>query len=167
MLFRSSNLSEYDGKTLQSVTKGELNLGDMEDEESKKAQEKIADEHKDFIEKISKALEGKVKEVRVTNRLTSSPACLVTGDYDMSANLARIMQQAGQSAPASKPIMEINPDHTLINRLKSEDNDDRFNDWSAILFDQALLSEGGQLEDPASFVKKLNELLIVVSDQAK
>ena len=163
----TSNLSEYDGKTLQSVTKGELNLGDMEDEESKKAQEKIADEHKDFIEKISKALEGKVKEVRVTNRLTSSPACLVTGDYDMSANLARIMQQAGQSAPASKPIMEINPDHTLINRLKSEDNDDRFNDWSAILFDQALLSEGGQLEDPASFVKKLNVFLIVVSDQAK
>lgn len=162
----TSNMYEFDGKPLQSVTKGELNLGDIEDEKSKEEIEKTIEENKDFIGKIQAVLGDKVKEVRITNRLTDSPACLVTGDYDMSANLARILQSAGQNAPMSKPILEINPDHVMVTRLKAETDEAHFNDWAQILFDQSLLSEGGQLEDPASFVKRLNALMIAVSEKA-
>ncbi|MBE9516145.1 MAG: molecular chaperone HtpG [Proteobacteria bacterium] len=158
-----SGLTEFDGKPLQSVTKGELDLGDLEDKEEKKKQEDTAKDYKDLTDKIQKLLEEKVKEVRITHRLTSSPACLVADEHDMGANLERILKAAGQSTAGSKPIMEINPEHPLVQRIKDEANNQRFDDWANILFDQALLSEGGQLDDPASFVKRMNEIMIELS----
>jgi molecular chaperone HtpG len=156
-----SNLTEFQGKPLASVARGDLDLGKLEDEAEKKEQEKQAGEYKDLTDKIKGALAEQVKEVRVTLRLTSSPACLVSDQYDMGGNLARILKAAGQKVPDSKPIMEINPDHPLVQRLKYEEA--HFADWSQVLFDQALLAEGGQLEDPAGFVKRLNELMLALS----
>jgi len=156
-----SNLSEFQGKQLASVARGDLDLGKLEDEAEKKEQEKQAGEFKDLTDRIKNALGGQVKEVRVTLRLTSSPACLVSDQYDMGGNLARILKAAGQKVPESKPIMEINPAHPLVQRLKYEEP--HFADWSQVLFDQALLAEGGQLEDPAGFVKRLNELMLDLS----
>ena len=156
-----SNLTEFEGKPLASVARGDLDLGKLEDEAEKKEQEKQAGEYKDLTDKIKGALGEQVKEVRVTLRLTSSPACLVSDQYDMGGNLARILKAAGQKVPDSKPIMEINPGHPLVQRLKYEDT--HFADWSQVLFDQALLAEGGQLEDPAGFVKRLNELMLALS----
>jgi len=158
-----SSLTEFDGKKLESVTKGELNLGQLEDKEEKQEQEKADKEFKPVIERIKTALGDKVKEVRTTHRLTSSPACLVKEAYDMSANLERILQQVGQEVHASKPIFEINPEHPLVLKLKEESDEVRFGELANVLFDQALLSEGGQLEDPATFVKRLNELLLSMS----
>ena len=154
------NLHEFDGKPLQSVAKGELDLGKLGDESEKKEQEKEAGEHKELTEKIQKSLGDRVKQVRVTLRLTDSPACLVADEHDLGANLQRLMQAAGQKVPPSKPILEINPRHPLVQRLKHEGDTQRFDDWTHVLFDQALLSEGGQLEDPAVFVKRLNQLLL-------
>ena len=156
-----SNLAEFDGKPLASVARGDLDLGKLEDEAEKKEQEKQAGEYKPLTDKIKGALGEQVKEVRVTLRLTSSPACLVSDQYDLGGNLARILKAAGQKVPDSKPIMEINPGHPLVQRLKQEDA--HFADWSQVLFDQALLAEGGQLEDPAGFVKRLNELMLALS----
>ena len=156
------NLHEFDGKPLQSIAKGELDLGKLADEAEKKEQEKESSEHKDLVEKIQKSLGERVKEVRVTLRLTDSPACLVADQHDLGANLERLLKAAGQKVPSTKPILEINPRHPLVQRLKYETDDERFNDWSHVLFDQALLSEGGQLEDPATFVKRLNQLLLVL-----
>ncbi|TAK91736.1 MAG: molecular chaperone HtpG [Burkholderiaceae bacterium] len=153
-----SFLTEFDGKPLMSVTKGGLDLGALADEAEKKEQQAASDEYKDILARVKDALGDKVKEVRVTVRLTDSPACLVAADGDMSAHLARLMKMAGQEAPDFKPIFEINPKHPLIQRLKSEDA--KFADWVNVLFDQALLAEGGQLDDPASFVKRLNDLLL-------
>ncbi len=158
--FLMSSLPEYDGKSLQSVARGELDLGDLEDEEEKKEQEKIEEEYKDFIDKVAKSLGDDVKEVRITHRLTDSPSCLVTGEHDMSANLERLLKQAGQDVIGHKPILELNPEHPLVKRLKSEDQGDRFDDWAKLLFEQALLSEGGQLEDPATFVSRMNKMLL-------
>ncbi|MDH5633273.1 MAG: molecular chaperone HtpG [Gammaproteobacteria bacterium] len=158
-----SGLNEFDGKPLQSVTKGELDLGDLEDTDEKQKQEESAKDYKDLTDRIQKLLDEKVKEVRVTHRLTSSPACLVAGEHDMSANLERILKAAGQSIAGSKPILEINPEHPLVQRIKTEADEQRFDDWANILFDQALLSEGGQLDDPASFVKRMNEIMIELS----
>ncbi len=156
-----SNLTEFEGKTLASVARGDLDLGKLEDEAEKKEQEKQAGEYKDLTEKIKGALGERVKEVRVTLRLTASPACLVSDQYDLGGNLARILKAAGQKVPASKPIMEINPGHPLVQRLKYEET--HFADWSQVLFDQALLAEGGQLEDPAGFVRRLNELMLAMA----
>jgi molecular chaperone HtpG len=156
-----SNLTEFEGKPLASVARGDLDLGKLEDEAEKKEQEKQAGEYKDLTDKIKGALGEQVKEVRVTLRLTASPACLVSDQYDMGGNLARILKAAGQKVPDSKPIMEINPGHPLVQRLKYEET--QFADWSQVLFDQALLAEGGQLEDPAGFVKRLNELMLALS----
>ena len=158
-----SHLHEFDGKPLQSVAKGELDLGKLEDEAEKKEQEKEAGEFKEFTDKIRQALGERVKDVRVTLRLTDSPACLVAGQHDLGANLERLLKEAGQKVPASKPILEINPRHPLLQRLTTEADSQRFNDWSHVLFDQALLSEGGQLEDPAGFVKRLNQLLVEIA----
>ena len=158
--FLMSSLPEYDGKPLQSVARGELDLGDLEDEEEKKQQEKVEEEYKDFIEQVAKSLGDDVKEVRITHRLTDSPSCLVTGEHDMSANLERLLKQAGQDVIGHKPILELNPEHPLVQRLKSEDQGDRFDDWAKLLFEQALLSEGGQLEDPATFVSRMNKMLL-------
>jgi molecular chaperone HtpG len=141
-----SHLTEFEGKQLVSVAKGGLDLGKLEDEAEKKEQESAAGEFKDLTDKIGKSLGERVKEVRVTHRLTDSPACLVADEHDVSGNLARILKAAGQSAPPSKPILEINPKHPVVLRLKYEES--KFDDWAAVLFDQALLAEGGQLDDP-------------------
>ena len=156
-----SHLTEFEGKELVSVAKGGLDLGKLEDEAEKKEQEAAADEFKELTGKIAQSLGEKVKEVRVTHRLTDSPACLVADEHDVSGNLARILKAAGQKAPASKPILEINPKHPVVLRLKYEEK--KFDDWSAVLFDQALLAEGGQLDDPATFVKRMNQLMLEMS----
>jgi len=155
-----SYLTEFDGKPLASVAKGGLDLGKLEDEAEKQAQEKEADEFKPLTDRIKTSLDGRVKEVRVTHRLTDSPACLVADEHDMSGNLARLLKAAGQKAPVSQPILEINPQHPVVLRLKSEEQ--RFDDWAAVLFDQALLAEGGQLDDPATFVKRVNQLMMAL-----
>ena len=157
-----SNLTEFDGKPLASVARGDLDLGKLADED-KKDQEKEAGEHKELVEKIGNSLGDQVKQVRVTFRLTSSPACLVADQQGMSGNLERMLKAAGQKVPGSKPILEINPHHPLVQRLKYETDEARFADWSRILFDQALLAEGGQLDDPASFVKRLNDLMLALA----
>ena len=153
-------LTEFDGKKLQSIAKGDLDLGKLEDEAEKEAKKQVEDAAKDLIEKVKATLGEQVKEVRVTHRLTDSPACLVAGQNDLSGNLERMLKAAGQKTPESKPTLEINPTHGLIERLKAEKDDAKFNDLSHLLFDQALLAEGGQLNDPASFVKRMNSLLI-------
>ncbi len=153
-------LTEFDAKKLQSIAKGDLDLGKLEDASEKEAQKKVEEDAKDLIERLQKALGEHVKEVRVTHRLTDSPACLVTGEHDLSGNLARILKASGQDAPESKPILEVNPSHRLVERLKKEKDDGKFNDYTHVLFDQALLAEGGQLDDPASFVRRINALLV-------
>ena len=155
-------LTEFDGKPLQSVAKGGLDLGKLADEEEKKEQEKEADEYRDLLERVKKALGDKVKDVRVTHRLTESPVCLVADEHDMGMHLERLLKAAGQKVPGTKPILEVNPHHPLVQRLKDESDDTRFSDWSQVLFDQALLAEGGQLEDPAGFVKRLNQLVLAM-----
>ncbi|MEO7559106.1 MAG: molecular chaperone HtpG, partial [Nitrosospira sp.] len=160
-----ANLTEFEGKPLQSVAKGSLDLGKLEDEAEKKEQEKEADDYKELTGKIKSALGEQVKDVRVTLRLTESPACLVADSHDMSGNLERLLKSAGQKVNPTKPILEINPYHPMIQSLKSEQT--HFADWSHILFDQALLAEGGQLEDPAGFVKRINELLFLTASDGK
>jgi molecular chaperone HtpG len=159
------HLTEFDGKPLVSVAKGGLDLGKLEDEQEKTEQAKEADEYKELVERICKSLGEQVKDVRITHRLTDSPACLVSDEYDLGGNLARILKAAGQKAPASKPILEINPKHPVVLRLKHEEG--RFDDWSRVLFDQALLAEGGQLDDPAGFVKRVNQLMLEMSGGAE
>jgi molecular chaperone HtpG len=159
-----SHLTEFEGKELVSVAKGGLDLGKLEDEAEKKEQESAAGEFKELTEKIGKSLGDKVKEVRVTHRLTDSPACLVADEHDVSGNLARILKAAGQQAPVSKPILEINPKHPAVLRLKYEEA--KFDDWAAVIFDQALLAEGGQLDDPATFVKRINDLMLAMSSKS-
>jgi molecular chaperone HtpG len=153
-----SFLTEFEGKQLISVAKGDLDLGKLEDETEKKQKEETQTEYKDLVEKMKTALTEKAQDVRITFRLTDSPACLVSGDDELSGNLLRMLKASGQAAPESKPILEINPNHPLVQRLKYEDG--KFNDWSSILFDQAMLAEGGTLTDPAGFVKKLNDMLL-------
>ena len=154
-------LTEFDGKPLASVAKGGLDLGKLEDEAEKAAVEKETGELKDLLDKMKTSLGDKVKEVRVTHRLTDSPACLVADEHEMGMNLARLMKAAGQNMPISKPILEINPAHPVVLRLKYEDK--QFEDWAAVLFDQALLAEGGTLDDPASFVKRINQLMLAMN----
>lgn len=156
-----AHLTEFDGKPLQSVAKGSLDLGDLEDATEKQAHEKEASEFNELIERMKKVLDDQVKDVRVTYRLTESPACLVADTHDMSGNLERLLKSAGQKVGHTKPILEINTQHPMVRRLKAEEK--HFDDWSHILFDQALLAEGGQLDDPASFVKRLNDLMLLNS----
>ncbi|MFT5534132.1 MAG: molecular chaperone HtpG [Burkholderiaceae bacterium] len=153
-----SFLTEFEGKELTSVAKGGLDLGKLEDEAEKKQHEETEVQYHELVAKMKTALADKAKDVRVTFRLTDSPACLVADENELSGNLMRMLKAAGQSAPDSKPILEINPDHPLVQRLKYEEA--KFDDWSNILFDQAMLAEGGALTDPAAFVKRLNELLL-------
>ncbi|MGO4376899.1 molecular chaperone HtpG [Pseudoduganella sp. RAF19] len=156
-----SFLTEFEGKELVSVAKGGLDLGQMEDEAEKKQHEETETEYKDLVAKMKEALGDQAKDVRVTFRLTDSPACLVTDEHELSGNLLRMLKAAGQNAPESKPILEINPNHPLVTRLKYEDAaGTKFKDWAHILFDQAMLAEGGTLSDPAAFVKRLNEMLL-------
>ncbi len=155
----TSHLTEFDGKPLQSVSKGELNLGKLDEEDDESSKKENKEESDKLVEKIKQVLESKVKEVRVTNRLTSSPACLVVDEHEMGRNLERILQASGQEIPLSKPILEINIEHPVVIKL-AEAEGEQFDDWSHILFDQALLSEGGQLEDPAEFVHRLNNMFM-------
>jgi len=151
-----SHLYDFDGKPLQNVTKGAVDLGKLEDEEEKKKAEEAAAAFKPVLDRLKTALGERAKDVRVTTRLVDSPACLVTESGDMSAHLARLLKQAGQSAPEVKPILEVNPDHSLVRKLEASEH---FDDLAHILFDQALLAEGGQLEDPAAYVRRVNSLL--------
>lgn len=151
-----SHLHEFEGHALQSVAKGAFDLGKLQDEEEKKQAEAVAEAFKPTLDRLKEALKERAKDVRVTTRLVDSPACIVVDEGDMSAHLARLLKQAGQSAPESKPILEVNPEHALVKRL---DADPRFDDLAQILFDQALLAEGGQLEDPAAYVQRVTKLL--------
>jgi molecular chaperone HtpG len=152
-----SHLYEFDGHALQSVAKGSVDLGKLEDEAEKKHAEEAATAFKPTLDRLKEALKGRAKDVRVTTRLVDSPACLVAEEGDMSGHLARLLKQAGQGAPKAEPILEVNAEHALVKRLESSAH---FDELANILFDQALLAEGGQLEDPASYVKRVNALLI-------
>ena len=158
-----THLTDFEGKPLQSVTKGELDLGDLADAEEKKQVEQIANEMKPLVERMKAALVDKVQDIRITGRLTQSPACLVADSHGMDSSLERLLKSAGQHIPSSKPIMEINPQHPIIKRIHSETHEAKFKDWVLILFDQALLSEGGHLDDPAAFVQRVNEMLVNMS----
>ena len=153
------SLTEFEGKKLQSIAKGDLDLGKLESDTEKEIQKKIEEEAKSLVEKIKNTLADQVKDVRVTHRLTDSPACLVSDAHDLSGNLARMLKAAGQNAPEAKPILEINPSHKLVKRLEGETAEVVFADLALVLFDQALLAEGGTLNDPASFVKRMNSLI--------
>jgi molecular chaperone HtpG len=152
------HLPEFAGKPLVSVTKGDLDLGALASGAERDETRKQADVHRELVERIRGALGERVKDVRVTARLTASPACLVSDAHDPGANLQRILRSVGQDVPRFKPILEVNPDHPMVQRLKYEEK--RFAEWAELLFDQALLAEGGQLDDPAGFVKRLNELML-------
>ncbi len=159
-----SFLSEFDGKQLVSVARGGLDLGSLQDAEEKAKVEEVAKDFADLVGRMKTALGEKVKDVRVTDRLTDSPSCLVSDEGEMSGTLERMLKQAGQKAPERKPILEINPSHPLVARIKAEAQGAADSDgWSHLLFDQAVLAEGGQLEDPAGFVKRLNALLLGVA----
>ena len=153
-----SFFAEFDGKQMTSVAKGGLNLGSLSDEKEKKEHEETEKNFKDLLDRMKLALEDKVKDVRVTFRLTDSPACLVSDENELSGNLLRMLKAAGQQAPDTKPILEINPEHPLLLKLKSDNQN--FDEWTQVLFDQALLAEGGQLNDPAAYVKRINQLLL-------
>ena len=157
-------LSEYEGKHLQDISRGELDLDEVESEEEKKEQEQASEEHKDLVERIQKVLSDRVKEVKVTKRLTESPACLVVGDYDMGHQMRKIMEAAGQPVPDSKPIFEINVDHPLLQRLEKEQGEERFSDLTQVIFDQATLASGQEIEDPGTYVSRLNRLLLELAE---
>lgn len=155
-----SYLQEFDGKSFVNIAKGELDLGDLEDKEDKKKAEKAQKDNKKLLEQMKEGLGDKVKEVRVSTRLTDSPSCLVVEQQDMAVSMQKILKQAGHEVPNIEPILEINIEHPLVKRLSDEQDDDKFKDWSHLLFDQAMLSEGGQLEDPVAFVTRMNQLLL-------
>jgi molecular chaperone HtpG len=157
-----SALTDFAGKPLQSVARGDLDLSKLGvSGEPDTGQGAAA--HKELLDRIQKALGDRASGVRITHRLTDSPACLVTDDHGMSTNLNRLLKAAGQKVPDIRPILEVNPEHPIVQRLKDEPDAARFSDWSQILFDQATLAEGGQLEDPATFVKRLNELMLALA----
>ena len=157
----TSNLTEFEGKKLQSVAKGELDLG--KDEASEKKLEEKAKSSEKLVKRMKKTLGDRVEDVRVTNRLTDSPACIVLHEHDMAMHMQRILKEAGHAMPGSKPILEINPDHPIVKKLGGEKSKKKFDDWSDILFDQAILAEGGQLDDPSGFVTKLNKMLVSIA----
>ena len=154
-----SHLTEYEEKTFASVAKGELDLDKLASDEDKKARKKVEKEAKGLVKRIKKVLEEKVEDVRVSHRLTSSPACIVLSEHEMALYMQHLMKQAGHDMPQTKPVLEINPTHALVQRMENEQAEDRFEDWAKILFDQAILAEGGQLEDPATFVNRLNQMI--------
>jgi len=155
-----SHLTEFDGKQLQSVTRGGLDLGDMDDAETKEAQEKLEKEFDTVVTRIKEALKGKVKDVKLSQRLTDSPACIVADEDDMSSQMAKLMASVGQEVPDTLPIFEINGEHELVKHVADEQDDDKFSQWVEVLFEQAMLAERGSLKDPASFVGRLNKLML-------
>jgi molecular chaperone HtpG len=158
-----SHLTEFNEKQFASITRGDLDLGDLDDEETKKAQEESEKEVEGLVERIKTVLGDKVKEVRFTHRLTDSPACVVADDHDMSSQMQKLMESVGQAIPEAKPIFELNPEHQLVKHLNVEQDEDKFAQWSEVLLDQALLAERGSLKDPAAFVAKLNKLMLDLS----
>ena len=151
------HLMEFDGHQLQAITKGDLDLGELiETTEDEQGDDTV---HDAFIERVKTSLGDTVKDVRITHRLTDSPACLVADEHEMSAHLERLLRSSGQTVPGQTPIMELNPDHAIVKALALQPNGTSFDDWTHILFDQALLSEGGQLKDPSAFVRRLNRML--------
>ncbi|WP_188151152.1 molecular chaperone HtpG [Teredinibacter waterburyi] len=154
------HLNEFDGKQFQDVGKGQLDLGKLDSEEEKEQHEKVEEAYKGFTERLQAVLDNQVEAVRVTHRLTNSPACLVVGEDDMGAQMRRLLESAGQAVPESKPSIEINPDHPLVQKMDKEADEDRFSDLAHVLFDQANLAEGGALKDPAAYVQRLNKLLM-------
>ena len=153
------HLKEYEGKKLHSVARGDLDLGDIEDEADKKVKEQAEGDFKEVVEKIKAILGDKAKDVRLTHRLTDSPSCLVMDEHDMGLQMQQIMKAAGHEMPMSKPILELNPAHELVSQLKDMSDEALLENWSNILFDQAMLAEGGQLKDPADYVKRVNQML--------
>ena len=162
-----SYLNEYEGKPLVNVAKGELDLGKLEDKDEEKKLKKAEKAFKDLLKRMKDVLGDKVKEVRVSHRLAESPSCLVVGEHDMAVSMQKLLKQAGHQIPELEPILEINPEHPLVQRLRDESDETRFADWTWVLFDQALLSEGGQLDDPSRFVRRLNELLLLITGEQK
>jgi molecular chaperone HtpG len=154
-----SHMTEFDGKPLQSVARGDLDLGKIGDEEEEKAREEASEEFKEVIERVKKSLGDRISDARMSQRLTDSPSCLVLNEQDMSAQMQQILEAAGQYAPKAQPILELNTGHKLVSRLKDIKEDDSFNDWVSLLFEQAELAAGNQLEDPAGFVMRVNRLL--------
>ncbi len=159
----TSHLHEFEGKGLSSVAKGTLDLGSIETEEERKSQEEIEKTAEGLVERIKNALGDRVEAVRVSHRLTSSPACMVLGERDMALYMQQLLKQAGHEVPSTKPTLEINPTHPMLTRIESEKDASRFAEWSSLLLDQAILSEGGQLEDPAGFVARLNQLMLALA----
>ena len=160
----TSHLLEFDGKSLVSAAKGDLDLGQIESEEEKKEQAETEKAAEGLVERIKKALGDRVDTVRVSQRLTNSPSCIVLGERDMALYMQQLLKQAGHEMPSSKPTLEINPRHPMLARIEKEADDTRFGEWSALLLDQAILAEGGQLEDPASFVARLNQLMLALAN---
>ncbi|MEW6996577.1 molecular chaperone HtpG [Colwelliaceae bacterium BS250] len=156
----TSHLTEFGEKQLQSVTRGGLDLGDMDDAETKQAQEKLEQEFDSVVTRLKTSLGDKVKDVRISHRLTESPACIVTDEHDMSSQMIKLMESVGQAVPETKPIFEINAEHALIAHVSDEADDTRFGEWAEVLFDQALLAERGSLKDPATFVARMNKLML-------
>ncbi|MBU2741427.1 molecular chaperone HtpG [Acidithiobacillus thiooxidans] len=159
----TSHLHEFEGKGLSSVAKGTLDLGSIETEEERKSQEEIEKTAEGLVERIKNALGDRVEAVRVSHRLTSSPACMVLGERDMALYMQQLLKQAGHEVPSTKPTLEINPTHPMLTRIESEKDASRFAEWSSLLLDQAILSEGGQLDDPAGFVARLNQLMLALA----
>ena len=158
-----SHMMDFDGTQLQDVAKGALDLGEVEDEAEKKEHEEQAKQYEGLVTRVKTLLAEQVENVRITHRLTDSPACLVVGEDDMGLQMRRIMESAGQAMPSTKPTFELNPEHPLVAKLNDEADEDRFGELTRVLFDQAQLAEGGQLEDPAAYVSRLNKLLLELS----
>jgi molecular chaperone HtpG len=156
------HLTEFDGKQFQDVARGQLDLGKLDSKKEKNKQKNVEEEYASLVERVSKLLNSRVKEVRVSHRLTDSAACLAVDDNDMGLQMRKIMEASGQSVPETKPILELNPQHPLVIRLDKEQDEERFGDIAAVLFGQASLAEGGQLSDPADFTSKLNKLLLQI-----
>ena len=161
-----SYLSEFDGKKLSSVAKGDLDLGEIQDKDEKQQQEEAEKESEQLVERLKEKLQDQVAEVRVSHRLTTSPACVVLGEQEMAMHMQQLMKQAGHEVPESKPTLEINPKHPILVKMDGEPDEDRFTDWGRLLLDQAVLAEGGQLDDAAGFVNRMNELIIELSEQS-
>jgi molecular chaperone HtpG len=155
-----SHLQEFDGKQLQDVARGELDLGDLEDASDKEAQEEVEKKFEGLVGRVTTVLGDKVKSVRLSHRLTDSPSCLAVDDHDMGLQMRKIMEASGQTVPEVKPIFELNPEHSLVEKLDMESDEDRFADIAEILFAQATLADGAQLDDPAAFSARLNKLLL-------
>jgi molecular chaperone HtpG len=158
-----SHITEFEGKKFQSVASADLDLGELADKQEKEAHEKIAEENKGLLERMKSVLADDVNDVRVSGRLTDAPSCIVQAAHDMSMHLQKVLKTAGHQMPGSKPTLEINPDHALVKRLNDETNEEKFADWTRILYEQAVLAAGGELGDPYAFVSRLNRMLAELS----